>query len=39
MKEGLQIGYDIVDKESYETAFNSFAEDGLTHAWDIVGMV
>lgn len=39
MKEGFQVGYDIVDKESYEAAFNSFAEDGLTHAWDIVRMV
>lgn len=39
IKEGLQIGYDIVDKESYEGAFNSFAEGGLTHAWDIVRMV
>lgn len=39
IKEGLQIGYDIVDKESYERAFNSFAEGGLTHAWDIVRMV
>lgn len=39
MKEGLQLGYDIVDKESYEVVFNSFAEGGLTHAWDIVRMV
>lgn len=39
MKEGLQLGYDIVDKESYEVAFNNFAEGGLTHAWDIVRMV
>lgn len=39
MKEALQIGYDIVDKESYESTFDGFMEGGLTHAWDIVRMV
>ncbi|MGL5675849.1 MAG: DUF1266 domain-containing protein [Cellulosilyticaceae bacterium] len=39
MKEALKIGYDIVDKQSYEAAFASFMEGELTHAWDIVRMV
>ena len=39
MKEALQIGYDIVDKLSYKATFDSFAEGGLTHAWDIIRMV
>ncbi|MER3123742.1 DUF1266 domain-containing protein, partial [Bacillus altitudinis] len=39
LKEALQIGYDIVDKASYEVTFDKFADGGLTHAWDIVRMV
>lgn len=39
IKEGLKVGYDIEDKESYEVTFNSFAKDRLTHAWDIIRMV
>lgn len=39
MKEGLQFGYDIVDKESYDRAFDEFAQGGLSNAWDIVRMV
>lgn len=39
LKEALQIGYDIVDKSSYEVTFGKFADGGLTHAWDIVRMV
>lgn len=36
LKEGLNFGWGIVDKESYDSVLNSFKPDELEHAWDIV---